>query len=80
MLAVEVYLKSAISRNGIPLHNLPALIDGEGAFAGGEGDAAEVAAGAFAGGFCPAESFFRVVEVVGGEHFVTGMATGYPIQ
>ena len=59
---------SASSRNCILLHDLPALVDGEGAFAGGGGDAAEVAAGAFAGGFCPAEGFFRVVEVVGGEH------------
>ncbi len=52
----------------ILLHDLAAFVDGEGALAGGEGDAAEVAAGAFAGGFCPAEGFFRVVEVVGGEH------------
>lgn len=43
----------AVCRNGIPLHDLAALVDGEGGFAGGEGDAAEVAAGAFAGGFCP---------------------------
>ena len=54
--------------HSIPLHDLAALVDGEGAYAGGEGDAAEVAAGALAGGFCPAEGFFRVVEVVGGEH------------
>ncbi len=59
---------SVICRNSIPLHDFAVFVDGEGAFAGGEGDAAEVAAGAFAGGFCPAEGFFRVVEVVGGEH------------
>ena len=59
---------SAISRNRILLHDLSALVDGEAAFAGGEGDAAEVAAGALAGGFYLAEGFFRVVEVVGGEH------------
>lgn len=45
----------AVSHNGILLHNYPALVDGEGAFAGGEGDAAKVAAGAFAVGFCPVE-------------------------
>ena len=43
------------SFHGIPLHDFAALVDGEGAFAGGEGDAAEVATGALAGGFCPAE-------------------------
>jgi len=31
--------------HGIPLHDLAALVDGEGALAGGEGDAADVAAG-----------------------------------
>jgi len=53
--------------HGIPLHDLAAFVDGEGAFAGGEGDAAEVAAGAFAGGFCPLEGVFGISEVVG-EH------------
>ena len=52
----------------ILLPDYAALVDGEGAFAGGEGDAAEVAAGVFAGGCCSAEGFFRIVEVVGGEH------------
>ena len=61
-------LFSAFRLHGIPLHDLAAFVDGEGGFAGGEGDAAEVAAGAFACGFCPAEGFLRVVEVVGGEH------------
>ena len=68
MFSEEISFLLLIRVHGIPLHDLAALVDGEGAFAGGEGDAAEVAAGAFAGGFCPAEGFFRVVEVVGGEH------------
>ena len=39
-----------VGGDGIPPHDLVALVDGEGTFAGGEGDAAEVAARAFAGG------------------------------
>ena len=55
VLAVEVHSMAAICRNGIPLHDLAAFVDGEGGLAGGEGDAAKVAAGAFAVGFCPVE-------------------------
>lgn len=68
MAPLGARLFSALRFHGIPFHDLAAFVDGECAFAGGEGDAAEVAAGAFTGGFCPAEGFFRVVEVVGGEH------------
>ena len=60
-----------IWREQVSLH-FPILVDGLGSFLRlpeGMSDAAEVAAGAFAGCFCPAEGFFRVVEVVGDEHY-----------
>jgi len=41
------------------------FVDGEAAFAGGEGDAAEVAAWVLAVGFCPFEGVFGISEVVG---------------
>lgn len=52
-------LFSTFRFHGIPLHDFAGLVDGEAAFAGGDGDAAEVAAGAFAGGFCPAGMKFN---------------------
>lgn len=47
VLAVEVHSMAAICRNGIPLHDLAALVDGEGGLAGGAGDAAGVSEGIF---------------------------------
>ena len=45
------------------------FVDGEAAFAGGWGDAAEVAAWVLAVGFCPLEGVFGISEVVG-EHCI----------
>lgn len=60
--------------------------NGEGAFAGGEGDAAEVAVWVLAVGFCPLEGVFRISEVVG-EHcavrrsaLLSVSVTGFPIR
>ena len=62
----------------IPLHDLPSLVDGEGAFAGGEGEVAEVAAGALAGGFCPADGYSCYVKITVGSstHRCLGTAAG----